>query len=560
MKAKKILALILAIMLGLGALSPLVYLMSSAATFEIGSATSMGDYDIIKGTPDPNVFKEAGIYQFKVVKALVGSGFKIEYELPTKPGTKLYADINGSLFIFGGLTIAPEKVDTFQKGDTFKISILKAEGSAGKQDPGVTLINSDELGKIFEGKRLNLVFNVTDYNIQADEVDYSTPTMSFNGGGSFALQGGKNAAIAKGDGSRYAIFKVSIPVKYSGHGNAISFVISYDDNGGNSHFVTCSAQIPNTVETKPDEDKPEDDKVPDPLTPYIIVESYSYGGASVMAGEDFELTLNMRNTSDTHTLENIVMNISPQGVFSMGSSSNTIYIPTLFAGSTKSQKVTINTGLTKVTDDKDANSISMKFDFQYVVDKVRKTGTSNENITIPVNFPDRFELSPPEMDGTAYQGEDWYIYLPMVNKGRSSVYNLMAYVKGEGIKNAGQRQYVGNVNAGAQTGVDFTLKFTDEGPQKGEIIVTYEDANMNPKEVKMPFEVNVEAMFAPDMGNPDIDFPGGVDPSIPVEAEKKPSLPKKPIAVTAVVVCAISTYITILKAKAKRRIFSDEEI
>ncbi|MEG1972934.1 MAG: hypothetical protein RR315_07195, partial [Oscillospiraceae bacterium] len=96
MKAKKILALILAIMLGLGALSPLVYLMSSAATFEIGSATSMGDYDIIKGTPDTNVFKEAGIYQFKVVGASVGSGFRIKYAMPSKPGDWLYAEISGS--------------------------------------------------------------------------------------------------------------------------------------------------------------------------------------------------------------------------------------------------------------------------------------------------------------------------------------------------------------------------------------------------------------------------------------------------------------------------------
>ncbi|MEG2144420.1 MAG: hypothetical protein RRY40_03720 [Oscillospiraceae bacterium] len=338
-------------------------------------------------------------------------------------------------------------------------------------------------------------------------------------------------------------------------------MLSYSDADGNSHYINGSAQIPNTVETKPDDDSTTDtDKVPDPLTPYIIVESYSYGGDSAMAGEDFELVLNLRNTSETNSLENIVMNISPQGVFSMGSSSNTIYIPTLFAGSTKSQKVTINTGLTKVTDDKDANSIGMKFDFQYVVDKVRKTGTSSENITIPVNFPDRFELSPPEMDGTAYQGEDWYIYLPMVNKGRSSVYNLMAYVKGEGIKNAGQRQYVGNVNAGSQTGVDFTLKFSEEGEQAGEIIVTYEDANMNPKEVTMPFTVNVEPMFTPDLENPEGEFPGGIDPAIPTDTKEKKSVPRGPIAVTALVVCAISTYITVLKAKAKRRIFSDEEI
>ncbi|MEG2144421.1 MAG: hypothetical protein RRY40_03725 [Oscillospiraceae bacterium] len=89
MKAKKILALILAVMLGLGALSPLVYLMASAATFEIGTATNMGDYEIIKGTPDINVFSKTGLYTFTIQE---NEPSKIFWEKSFDPGNSFLAD------------------------------------------------------------------------------------------------------------------------------------------------------------------------------------------------------------------------------------------------------------------------------------------------------------------------------------------------------------------------------------------------------------------------------------------------------------------------------------
>ena len=244
----------------------------------------------------------------------------------------------------------------------------------------------------------------------------------------------------------------------------------------------------------------------------------------------------------------------------MGSSSNTIYIDNLHAGSTKLVPITINTGLTKVTDDEDANSINMKFDYQYVADKVRKTGTSSENITIPVNFPDRFELTPPEMSSNVMVGEEAYIYMPMVNKGRSSVYNVTAMVRGD-MANPGQPQYIGNVTAGSESSAEFNVRFEEAGEHTGEIVVTYEDTNMNPKEAVMAFTINVEEMFEPETEFP---FPGGdegmIEPEIPVDV-KEPTDPKDiAMIVVGLIVCAMATYVTIQKAKAKRSIFVDEEL
>ncbi|MEG1773985.1 MAG: hypothetical protein RR320_03935, partial [Oscillospiraceae bacterium] len=360
---------------------------------------------------------------------------------------------------------------------------------------------------------------------------------------------------------------VTLPVRYSGKGDALAFTISYLADGEN-YTVKGVYNIPGVKEFVDEKEDGEEEIEPDPLTPYIIVESYSYGGASVTAGQDFQLKLRLRNTSETNSLQNIVMNIAPQGVFSVASASNTLYIDSLFAGSTSEQTVTINTGLTKVTDDKDANTINIKFDYQYLVTvndkKVRKTGTSSETITLPVNFPDRFELSPPEMSSHNFIGQDCYFYVPMVNKGRSSVYNLTAMVKGETLSNPGQMQYIGNLTAGSSSGADFSLRFDTAGEHKGSVVVTYEDANMNPQEKVLEFTINVQDMNAgmnPGMSDPGMTDPGAQEPSEPVDTEPEKTDPRKiVVGVVALAVCAMSGYVTVQKAKAKRSIFIDEDL
>lgn len=155
------------------------------------------------------------------------------------------------------------------------------------------------------------------------------------------------------------------------------------------------------------------------------------------------------------------------------------------------KKVTIKPGLTKVTDDEDANAINLSFKYQYVNnanDNERLvSGESSESITLPIDFPDRFEMGIPQVD-EAYQGEECYISVSLVNKGRSGVYNLTARVEGEGMDNPGQSQYIGNLNAGTESTADFSVRYNEPGDFIGNIIVTYEDANMNPKEASAPLQ------------------------------------------------------------------------
>ncbi|MBP0981567.1 MAG: hypothetical protein J5968_05125 [Oscillospiraceae bacterium] len=430
----------------------------------------------------------------------------------------------------------------------------------------ITLSNYNRT-KIKEGYTLSPTFEVVDYNVDEELVDDDmVPYLTgYSSNDSFALTS-NNVAVERvlNTASGKMTFRVTLPLRYTGEGNSLSFTMAYTTKTGTLRTVDCTTRMPNVItaeEEKAEEEEEEDEENDSPI-PYIIVDSYSYGGTSVIAGEEFSLTLRLRNTSTTHSVENIVMSISPMGVFSMTSSSNTFHIPHLQAGSIMEKTVTLKAGLTKVTDDEDANSIDIKFTYQYATVKdehiTLNSANANESITLPVDFPDRFELGIPEYDSEVFAGNEMYLSVPMVNKGRSGVYNLTAYIRGD-MANPGQSQYIGNLNAGTESSADFSVIFDEAGVCKGEIVVTYEDANMNPKEVVAPFSVRVMEMPAFEDEMPPEMFPME-EPSEPVDAEPEND-PTRPIKIVlALLVGSMSCYVTVKKAKAKRSIFLDEDI
>lgn len=419
--------------------------------------------------------------------------------------------------------------------------------------------------KIKEGHNISPTFEIVDYNVDDELVNPDTvPYLTgFSSNDSFALTSNNVTftRISNPPSGKFT-FQMTLPLRYTGKGNSLSFTVAYTTAGGALRTIDCTTSMPNVITSAEEEEEEEDDEEDDNPIPYIIVDSYSYGGTSVTAGEEFSLTLRLRNTSSTNSIENVVMSISPMGVFSMTSSSNTFYIEHLRAGSIMEKTVTLKAGLTKVTDDEDANSIDIKFNYQYAEIKDERvtllSGNSSESITLPVDFPDRFELGIPEYDSEVYVGNEMYLTVPMVNKGRSGVYNLTAFIRGE-MANPGQSQYIGNLNAGTESSADFSVIFDQSGACAGEIVVTYEDANMNPKEIVAPFSVNVMDFPSYEEDFPMDDFPVD-EPTEPVDAEPK-SDPTRPIkTVLALLVGSMSCYVTVQKAKAKRSIYLDEDL
>ena len=246
---------------------------------------------------------------------------------------------------------------------------------------------------------------------------------------------------------------------------------------------------------KNDDDDDDSSSRPDiaPPTPTLIVSEFDYGGASVAAASDFSLKLRFTNTSKKLPIDNIVIKITVPEAFTLKGSSNTIYLEKMSRESSIERTIALSV---KPGAEPISHAIKLDFAYEAVIDEARKQLTSEQEISIPVTQLDRFTLNPVEVPSELYVGDDTSIEVSFVNKGKSPIYNVSAEIAGN-IAQPGQRQFIGNIEAGKEDSADFQLGALEGGEVKGEIIITYEDANMHVTEIREPFTTTAISFSMP---------------------------------------------------------------
>ena len=108
-----------------------------------------------------------------------------------------------------------------------------------------------------------------------------------------------------------------------------------------------------------------------------------------------------------------------------------------------------------------------------------------------------------------YVGESCYVSTSLVNMGKSGVYNVTASIVGEGFTMNETSYYIGNIESGREEYYDTEIYPSQAGAINCEIVITYEDANGNAKEKRLPFTVSVQEMYFEDVSyeEPIIDGP-----------------------------------------------------
>ena len=306
---------------------------------------------------------------------------------------------------------------------------------------------------------------------------------------------------------------------------------------------------PSRPGTDDDEDEEEDEEErPDIATakPYIIVSDYDYGGSAVMAGSTFDLAITFRNTSRWVDVENIVVTVATSEGLAIVNSSNTFYVEDLESRSAMTKKFTLRV---QPGVEPGSESVDITFKYQYVADDARSDLETSEKIAIPVQQLDRFQVDPIEMVDQVMVGEDYTMTVKYVNKGRSSVYNLSAEIQGN-ILAPGQRQNIGNIEAGKSGEIDFDVQSNDPGTVEGTVILTYEDLNMNVSTVEVPFTTQI---VDPNAG---MEFPTddimGDGMEVPMEPETTQPSVWIYVAVGAGVLAAILLLVVHKKRKAAK--------
>lgn len=251
--------------------------------------------------------------------------------------------------------------------------------------------------------------------------------------------------------------------------------------------ITLGLSIPCTPKEKEDENDKE--KV---FAPNIIIDSYSYGeNTYVTAGQTFPLNLVLRNASANVSIQNLKVTIQgaagsgENGVaYSPANSSNNFFFESLAAGGTTAISIDL---LAKAAAIPDSYPVNVICEYEYTNGDVKaKADPVTSTLTIPLQQDDRFTLNLPDTPSECYLNQETGLSLTMVNKGKSSVYNVTVEVESNQFNKVAS-YYIGNVDSGKEEYYDTNLVPIEEGTLSGIIRVTYEDANNNPKELTREF-------------------------------------------------------------------------
>ncbi len=278
-------------------------------------------------------------------------------------------------------------------------------------------------------------------------------------------------------------------------------------------------------------------------TPNIIVTGYDYGG-TIAAGDTFTLRLQFQNTSKKLTAENIVMSVDAGTGLSITAASNTYYYASLGAGKTQSQTIPMRV---LANADPEGAKIDINFKYQYVDGSTRSDASASERLSVPIYIPDRFTISPPEMDLIGTQNEELSLSLPYNNKSRVGVSNVTAELLFDdaAVFCEQPRVNLGNIESGKSGSIDFFFTPLEAGNGSVTVKITYEDELMQEKEREIPVTYSAEESMM------DAGFDEPME-DMPEEASSGLSWVKIAIIAGAVLVVVLIVVLIVRKRKKKK--------
>ena len=403
---------------------------------------------------------------------------------------------------------------------------------------------------------LTLYVNDTDYvtfigqeGNDNDKFSVTTPgDSSFLAGNTTPSANAEIDAWEKGKG--YTV-KLTGVYYVGGNDNTLKLIVT---QGNYNAILSCKIDNATIVPQK------ENDKKPDGETtaaqPYVIISSYSYGKGDLVAGETRNITMTFRNTSKTMAVENMMVTMTLPDAMMLTSSSNSFYIESLAAEGTITKTVNVTV---KPTAAAQSHSMTVDFTYDYLDNGVRRNAKTTETISMPVLQVDRFTVTGIDLPQQIFIGEENNLSVNFVNKSRTDIYNLSAKLNCEGLSNNGEEQYLGNLASGTTSSADFYITGNEKCELVGEVIITYEDTNMNQRTVSVPFTTQVtsyEDVWGP--SNPSVD--PGMDPGTDPGMEEPAGFPWFWVIGGVVVVAAgVFVYLKLRKNK-KESVDEDEDI
>lgn len=424
--------------------------------------------------------------------------------------------------------------------------------------PGSPLDNVNPSSEIVKGNYVDLTLYVTDDDFLSlcgtTSYDKNNFSVTTPGDSSFLAGSGAGAEIEKwtvGSTDKGMVIQLTGVYYVGGSDNTLKLIIT---QGNYNAIVTCKIDNATIVPEKENDKKPDEETTA--AQPYVIISSYSYGKGDLVAGETRNITMTFRNTSKTMAIENMMVTMTLPDAMMLTSSSNSFYIESLAAEGTITKTVNVTV---KPTAAAQSHSMTVDFTYDYLDNGVRRNAKTTETISMPVLQVDRFTVTGIDLPQQIFIGEENNLSVNFVNKSRTDIYNLSAKLNCEGLSNNGEEQYLGNLASGTTSSADFYITGNEKCELVGEVIITYEDTNMNQRTVSVPFTTQVtsyEDVWGP--SNPSVD--PGTDPGTDPGMEEPAGFPWFWVIGGVVVVAAgVFVYLKLRKNK-KESVDEDEDI
>lgn len=324
----------------------------------------------------------------------------------------------------------------------------------------------------------------------------------------------------------------------------VTLTVDYKDGSGAdvqqsfTLFVTVSGKDPNAP---PATEAPRHQ-------PKVIVSKYSVDPNPVVAGQGFKLAFTLSNTSTSYNVSNIKVTVkSSDGDLYPTDNTNTAYYKSLGKG----QSIDISIPMTAKVDAKtDPHSVNVTVEYE---DDKAASFTASEDIPVTVTQPLRLEPDAPNIPDSMVAGDTAPITMQLINKGRSTVYNVMCVLSAPGLLPEASA-FLGNMEPGTAKPAQITVfagtrdMTSDSGSSgadvsasdmfgvtSGTITITYEDEFGKQYSSKVNIKTKINA------------------PVVPSAPETKPEQPKAgQWWVSAVIAAALILAVIFLLALSRR--------
>ena len=277
----------------------------------------------------------------------------------------------------------------------------------------------------------------------------------------------------------------------------LTFKVTYNEEDGSKGSVTLDYYVQvNGVEPTETNGKIS--------TPRVIVTGFTTTPEEVYAGDTFKLTLNLKNTSKTTTVSNMLFDIqgtqegtdanNTYAAFLPTAGSSTIFVDSIAPNASKSISIELKS---KADLAQKPYVVTVNMEYE---DEKANSFTETASVSVPIKQEAKVDLSSIQVMPEGIEiGNEANVMFSIYNVGKTKLYNVNVKFVADSI--SGGDTFIGNMDPGATGNVDAYLAgqaaTMDDGTVK--ILITYEDEEGKEAVIEKTMTLYVNEPFYPEM-------------------------------------------------------------